>query len=305
MLKVAIKKDLYSNPLVFDELIKSPNKSVVCDRRGNFRAESKVVALIRKLILKIFGDLFGWEARKHAGWSQGLVHVFDQFEQNSREINKDLFEAHLKTAKTVKNILKISKSTKAKQAFNELKIKTVALKYRLGTAYSDKYAKHENADEDLYGALKSLAEAWKKNLVVFKKEAELSEREIAQLRTIAQYPKFATLIKNNPVLRERFFNWAILFRNNVDAFVQFPRTVEKLAEAGIAERIGKYGGQDLIIEEAIVGGKIHKDLTLPFEGRRESILDEKHIVTFSHDYKLSIQEIFNIFKARSTNMGNL
>lgn len=259
---------------------------------------------MRKIIKRIFGDFFGLEKRQHIGWSHGLVSVFDQLEQQRLLFNREKFSAYIKTAKAVKGSLKKHQSPEAKQALVDLKLRTTALKYRLGSEYKDKYAIQKDPDPKLLQELKPLVEEWKKTQIVFKTHA-LSPAETLQLETLARYPKLAELVLDTPALRHKFFDWAFLAKNNVHAFVQFPLTVGKLMEVGLSERIGRYGGQDLKIEDREIYGQTYKDLTLPFEGKSHSILNEKEVITLSYDYRLSIGDVFRIFKERKCVMGNL
>lgn len=298
MPEVSLSGNLITNPLAFEKLVQASKKSVICDDQGNFHVEYPLIAIIRKIVSVIFRDLFGCEARKYVGWAKGTVYAFDQCEQDKKH-SMEL----LKTAKTVKKILKQNKSSKVNVALTELKIRTTALKYRLGIKNAQQIP--EDKKVELYKKLESQAEAWKKTQIVYQTH-ELSPEEKRQLKTLLKYPKFAALVYEDETLRTKFFYWALLAKNNVGAFVQFPRTVEKLTDLGLSEKIGRYGGKDLQIKKEVDStGNLIKDLTLPFEGKHESILNEKHCVTLSNDYKLSIQEVFKIFKDRISIVGNL
>lgn len=291
-------------PETFERLIKNPTKDIVCDKQGNFYEESFIISLIKRIVIHIFGDLFHMKIDQQVGWVKGLVIAFDQLEQKRVPVNKPKYLAHLKAAKSVKALLKESPSPQVKEALLELKIRTLSLKYRLGSGYSEKYAKQSLANVQLLDALKPVAEDWKQKQIVYKTPT-LTPNHIHQLEILTQYPQFAALVKDHPLLRERFFTWALLEGNNVDAFVQFSRTVDKMIDVGLSKRIGKHGGKDLQIEEVEINGKRYKDLTLSFELSRESILDETHVVTLAYDYKLSIQEIFKIFEERIFRVGNV
>jgi hypothetical protein len=305
MSKMLIETNIIKNPEIFENLVLSPKKSVVCNNQGEFYEENCLKALIRKIACTIFGDFFGFISHKHIGWARGLVFTFDQFEQSRFEVNPDKYKSYLKTAKTVKAILKKNRSANVQKELRILKERTVALKYRLGAAYSAKYERQPQVDMKLFEDLKPLITAWKKTHIIFKSHELSEEKEINQVRILTQYPKFASLVRDHTPLRVKFFEWAILAKNPVDEFVQFPRTIEKLIDNCLFEKIGRYGGQDLKLEKKVIEGKIYKDLTLPFEGTRESILDEKHVVTLAHNYRLSIAEIYKIFRDRIKKVGNL
>lgn len=295
--------DLVSNARTFEKYIRATHRSVVCDDQGHFHRESRLTSIIRRCVHFIFRDLFGWEARKHLGWLKGLVCVFDYVEQNPGTINKSQLRSYFKTARTVKTVLRHNKSLKVKEMLLELKLKKMALKYRLGDRYKTKYNKVD-PDSKLFQKLKTQAEAWKKTQIAYKSH-ELTASESHQLETITCYRKWAALLKDHSDLQTKFFDWALLAKNNVDIFVQFPKITTKLTTCGLADRIGKYGGQDLQIEKIQRDGRSYKDVTLPFEGKRESILNETKEITLAYDYKLTLGEIFQIFKNRRFRVGNL
>lgn len=304
MSEIKIQKNIFDSPEVFEKLITTSKKNIICDHHGNFYEQNYLISIIKKIVHLIFRDLFGFEAKKYVGWTKGFTHTFDKIEQSRIEVNKPSFESHIKAFKAANQILKHNKSSKTKEALKDLKLRTTAFKYRLGVGYKDKYAKQDNVDAKLYEDLKTHAETWIKTQIVFKTK-ELTPKQIEQLETLTRYPKFAVIVKDDEILRHKFFDWALLANNNVDAFVQYPKTVEKIIDVGLSERIGRYGGNDLQIEEVKQDEKLYKELTLPFEGKRENILDGKHVVTLSHEYKLSIAEIFKIYKDREGKVGNV
>ncbi|QLH35675.1 MAG: hypothetical protein HWD61_05645 [Parachlamydiaceae bacterium] len=136
-------------------------------------------------------------------WAKGLVTIFDSLEQQPCKINKGYFAAHLKAAKAAKSILRQNKSPNVQSAFSELKLRTTALKYRLGGEYSEKYILQEVPDAKLFKELEPLVQEWKKTQIVFK-TSELSPSEINQLETLTRYPKIAVLVRDNSSLREKF-----------------------------------------------------------------------------------------------------
>lgn len=294
------RRNILATPEDFETLLNAEQKSVACDGRGVYWEEAWIISVIRRIVKKVFGDFFRWEARKHVNWAKGTVHVLDYVEQKRIELGKEgQLRPLLRAAKAVKNVLKKDVTPAAKVELQNLRVRMLSLKYRLGS-----YEKKGNVDPSLIEFCRRFAENWKETQVVFKVK-ELSQKELQQIEGLSRYPKFAQLMKDDEGLRESFFRWAILEKNNVDAFVQYYNTVSKLIDVDLSGRIATYGGADLRIEELDIEGKRYKDLTLPFEGKRHSLLNERHVVTFSHDYQLSIGEIFKIFKDRLTEVGNL
>src|ERR1700761_8252439 len=121
--------NLINHAPAFEKFVRTTNTSVVCDNKGRFHVESRLITLIRKCVRCIFQDTFGWEARKHLNWLKGLIYVFDYVEQNQMQVTQQQLNAYLKTARTVKNLLRNSKSSKIKEMIFELKLKKLALKY--------------------------------------------------------------------------------------------------------------------------------------------------------------------------------
>jgi hypothetical protein len=77
-------------------------------------------------------------------------------------------------------------------------------------------------------------------------------------------------------------------------------------ECGLSGRIGRLGGRDLKINKVSINEAVEeKILTLPFEGKPISILDENKLVIFRGNYKLTIAEIFSIFKNKVFRAGDL
>lgn len=305
MPKVLPYRNLLSDVEVFERFVASPKKSVICDSNGNFHTENRLKSAIKKIIYIIFGDLFGWQACKHEGWVRGLIHVYDQFEKSPGKIDPQQCQSFLKVTKSVKRILKKEESARSKAALYTLKIRSEAFKYRMNLI--DK----SEVNQELLAELCQLAEDWKKTQVAFDTHT-LSTKQVKQLERLTQYPKIAKIIKNHSSFGRKFFHWA-LFENrwkvfcglSPDVFVQFPKTVEKIMEIGLAEKIGRCGAEDLKIKEIKSEDIEYKDLTLPFEGQDESILDEEHTVTLAYDYKLTIREIFQIYKNRLYKVGNI
>ncbi len=52
-------------------------------------------------------------------------------------------------------------------------------------------------------------------------------------------------------------------------------------------------------------GVVEKVVTLPFEGVEHSILNGAHVITFRGNYRLSIDQIFALFKEKSVRVGSL
>jgi hypothetical protein len=103
--------------------------------------------------------------------------------------------------------------------------------------------------------------------------------------------------------------WAIRDGISILPFIAYPRIQKKIVLSGLNGRIGRMGGGSLKIQKVRNGqhptGVLEKVLTLPFEGRQLSILDDRRIVLFRGNYALTIGEIFEAFKNKKYEPGNL
>ena len=115
------------------------------------------------------------------------------------------------------------------------------------------------------------------------------------------------LLKSN-ALQEQFFEWALRDRNPVGIFVEYPAIQQKLTDNLLQTRIGRLGGQALNIKKVNLQGKENikeKVVTLLFEGKPISILDENQEIIFKGNYRLTLREVFNIFHNKESEVGNL
>lgn len=142
----------------------------------------------------------------------------------------------------------------------------------------------------------SIAREWKEQqpLILVK---ELSLREIDYLTYAASRFEFIEQLIRDPSLQSAFFKWVIRDGIHPQLFIDYPEIQRKLVSCHLNGRIGHQGGELI---------KIYPDkVTLPFEGVEYNILDSRQVVTFRGNYRLTIDQIFEVFKHKGHRVGNL
>lgn len=179
-----------------------------------------------------------------------------------------------------------------KCALTSLKTRVISLYHR---THSDRAV-----SEVSYHRILEEAQKWQRSDPLYRHK-DLTEKDKMRLREVCKYNKFVDLLMNNEMERKRFFQWTIRHRNYPDAFVLFRNTAEKLMNANLSTRIGRYGGKDLKVQRA---GDV-TILTLKINGIDRNILDGSKLYTLKNDYVLSVDAMFQIYKDRETTIGNL
>ncbi|MGK5594888.1 MAG: hypothetical protein ACSNEK_05985 [Parachlamydiaceae bacterium] len=178
---------------------------------------------------------------------------------------------------------------------HDLKLRLLSLKYRLESAPL-------HFSRSLFLKLKAEAEQWKKRqpLILIK---QLTINDLKELKKVARHREFIEVILKSQKHKELFFEWSIRDQNNALAFIQFPALVERLIECQLNGRISCHKENALKIQKFNVKGQLQKVVTLPFEGKDRSILDENEIVAFRGSVKATIFEIFEVFKNKDHHVG--
>lgn len=141
-----------------------------------------------------------------------------------------------------------------------------------------------------------LARDWKESqsLIITK---ELLPKEMDYLQDVAAHADFMEQLQRNPDLQHDLFKWVIRDGINPQVFIEYPELQKKLVNCHLNGRIGRQG-------EGIL--KVYPNkVTLPFEGVEYNLLDEKQVVTFKGNYRLTIEHIFEVFKNKGIRVGNL
>lgn len=145
-------------------------------------------------------------------------------------------------------------------------------------------------------AILDLAREWKESqpLIVDK---ELLPCEVDYLGYASARTDFVQQMVRESELRHDFFKWVIRDGINPQVFLEYPDLQKKLVRCHLNGRLARQG-------EGIL--KVYDDkVTLPFEGVEYNLLDEKQIVTFKGNYRMTIEHVFEIFKNKGVRVGNL
>lgn len=197
----------------------------------------------------------------------------------------------------------LEKKVKSRKLRHQFHQRIIALRYRLG--HSNGGLVLTALQPDILRDLEKTARTWKK-LRPLLYEKVLKDRDLRQLEHASCYPEFAELLLIDRSLRERFFDWVLRDHNSAEIFILFPALTKKIVECNLNGRLGRMGARHLCICRVPSSeGDLQQIVTLMVEGHNYSILDENAVVQLRGNYRLSIRDIFNIFKNKSVEMGNL
>lgn len=206
-------------------------------------------------------------------------------------------------AKSFMQELALWNSSKAKKYALKIKRNIIALLYRLEKINGgmDK----GNINKIKMNKLAKLAQTWKKeNPIIINKNLEYNET--IKLQECTRYDAFIDLLFMDNKLLTEFFNWAIRDNNAIAPFIEFPSVIDKLNLCALNGRIGRHGGNALVITKVENSrGILEKNLTLPIEGKPINILDGSKEIVFKGNYKLTIAQIFDVFKNKKYRVGEL
>lgn len=150
-----------------------------------------------------------------------------------------------------------------------------------------------------------LASRWRREQEL-EEEAHLSDRDKQILLEAARYPEFVNLLKEDREVRVQFFLWSLRDKLSVAVFIQYPHIQQKIVDVQLSGRISRIGSHLLRIQlrkiEATIQEKI---VTLPFEGREISLLDEDVRICLAENYELTLKQVFEIFKEKEIRIGRL
>lgn len=209
----------------------------------------------------------------------------------------------LREAGLIERELAQSRSYPAIRQHRLLKQALVALRYRLEKAnggLSPSTAAYSQVAE-----LAVLAIQWKKAQELVE-DVRLTGSDHELLAETATYAEFIALLKDDRDLRDSFFVWTLRDRLPVSVFIQYPALQQKLVECALHGRISRVGPQQLRIQLHELSAAIaEKVVTLPFEGKEISLLDESASINLQGNYILTVKEFFEIFRNKENAIGNL
>jgi hypothetical protein len=300
---VQIMKPINQNPRELIEALKQ-GLPITCGVDGKWLVEGKLMQLVRRC--------FGAEEGRLLALTHALIKELDlleqvpvKFEQENTKIalqDKD-FRSYLEAGQMIVKMLKKNGSSQSLSWSSCLDRKLIALQYRLENVNGG--LDPVKINEELSAQLKPMAVAWKNEQPIFSDKG-LTREEISILAETTTYIPFAELILTDSNLRSIYFEWILKDKNTVAPFVQYPHLHSKIIDSSLNGRIGRLGGGHLQVTKMLTNlGQYDKALTLLMEGKPISLLDEEKIVVFKGNYKLSIKEIFSLFKNKLYKVGNL
>lgn len=143
----------------------------------------------------------------------------------------------------------------------------------------------------------TIAREWKeKQPLILNKE--LSAKEVDYLTYTSSRLDFMETFLRDPDIQSAFFKWVIRDGIHPQLFIEYPELQKKLVRCHLNGRIGHQGGDLLKIYS-------NNTVTLPFEGIEHNILDGRQEICFRGNYRLTIDQIFEIFRHKGLRVGNL
>ena len=189
-------------------------------------------------------------------------------------------------------------TTAAQDAKEELIRRLIGLQYRAGL-------EKQRFSKSLFVALSEQAKTWKSEQFIYD-NFELTDEETAQIEKIASYPHFAKFALENRSIFLQVMPWALRDRCPVDIFVEFPKLQQDLFDAELEMKIGHFGEPLVRIEmEMREDGSLQKVANFLIEGEWVNVLDRTHTVTLRGGWKLTFEEIFEVFRNKVREIGDL
>lgn len=303
-------RTIRSNLVDFTAAVKR-GESINCTSKGEWYYENWFIRVVRYI--------FGLENRRLAN----VAYIFSRFldEQESHPVKfsagrriaalqGNTLQARLHTAQVLEGAMKARNACwRIQTQLNYLKRRVIALQYRYEAVNGGIDKKAYPAE--VYPKLMAIAQQWKNTQEILDPhEKAINKTETKYLKEAMRYPEFIKLLYRDKPLQDQFFKWTVRDHNSAGIFVEFPGKHQQIKESLLSWRFGRYHNKMLRIEKndvtPVVGSSFkEKHLTVAIEGKRVSMLDNKRTVTLSHNYKLTIQEILDMFKDKNHDYGNL
>lgn len=296
-----IKQTLYR----FSDAL-NQKKTVTLTRTGFWWEEGNFIAWIRKL--------FKIDVWPKVDLIRNFIYCIDRLENipirfASRPgvVLTQAFDFHgyLIAAQAVKNSVIGFKHPEIQKQLARLRRRMIAMLYRLEEENS---GLHKGANDiELVRKLQAVAAKWKRSQKIFW-HSLLSDFDMTLLEHACRYPDFVNLLFEDEDLMNDFFLWTLRDGLDVAPYIEFPANQEIITRNNLRGRIGRLGGDLLKIQKMPADEGLQykeKVLTLPFEGREISILDENRKIVFRGNYILTIKEVFKIFQNKHADVGNV
>jgi hypothetical protein len=275
-------------------------------RGGSWSIESTVRHFLRKL--------FRGEEKFYLSLASQMESEIDKISQHpilfsedpSKLTDIESYDEYLLAADILDKKLMRFSSEKTRKARNQLLLKTISCKYRIEESNGGVDA--SPVQQPLVNVLKKMLYKWKSTNELIS-DKSLTERDIRQLQEASQFPEFVLLLLKDSDIQQAFLQWVFRDGNQARIFIEYPQLQEKLVDCNLNGRVGKISEDDLKIIKISRnnGGEVvmEKIVTLPFEGVDHNILDEDHEITFKGNYRLKVGEIFEVFKNKNYEVGEL
>lgn len=270
------------------------NQNVRMDQQGKWTVEGWKSRLVRwiKPIDRFYNKIL---VGKTIELIEGLekIHILFSRSSESELPQSRQIQSYLLLAKKV--IRKYEDHSDLHDQIQKLRCYCIGLKYRLQNSQSNEVYALEKV-EDIFSK-------WKK-VNPMKGDREVNFHEKKVLEKTCHYRSFVKLLLRDSSIREEYFKW-VSEGNEADPFIQFPAKATSLTWHSVSKILGHHGGHQLQVEVHHTPRGCYKDLTMLFEGKRESILDDRKVVVLKHGYSLTLAEIFYIFRKRAEGFGNV
>ncbi len=279
-------------------------EAVSIDSAGRWKVDSFFITLLKRLIslgLPLIVPV-----------ALQFIKILDQLEETPIKFGAPQtldFNAYLLAAEALLRRLNLSTHSKALHAKNQLLRRIIALRYRLEPENGGEGP--ELSDPAAFIQILKLAAKWKQDQDIFYCK-ELSSLDHEKLAEAVRYKHFAERLLQDQDLCNLFFTYLLRDHLEIDFFIQFPALHEKLLTSNLQGRIGRMGREYLKIvkvgiSQNIISNSIsqEKNVTLPFEGIPCNILNPFTEVHLRGNYSLTINEVFEIFKNKYREVGNL
>lgn len=280
-----------------NEALKS-QEPVILESDGFWFVEGSLKQRIR-LILNL-------EENRIRSNAKSLTALLDKLETVPLKIKEKHqnfdYRGILETAHILLNQLKPFHTSDTVIIRNELRRRYIGLRYRLEGAMGGIVKAH--LSQHLWHKLVEIAEVWKKKQKIYA-DASLNEREIKRLKQSGAYPEFIDLLTADSHLMSKFMKWIMRDNINPAPFIEYPAAQERISKSHLSGRIGRLGGEHLKIVKSGIEEWEQKILTLPFEGRDQSILNPQSVIVFPGNLGLTLEEVFDVFKNKNKGVGEL
>lgn len=264
--------------------------------------------LVKDILPKKNKTIYLHQAKKIEEELDRIEGIPIQFSTENKEHDQKInYETILeKTDIIIKKLFAIN-SPKAQEQRRHLKYKLLSLKYRLEEINNGINPSPVNLP--LINLLKKIVRDWKNSNPFKQGDSGISDRDLSEIIVVSMYPEFVHMLIDDKKTRDAFMLWTFRDGNSAQIFIEYPSLQKKIVDCNLSGRIGRIGKSDLkIIKRAVNEHQrtvLEKIVTLPFEGVDRNILDPTERVTFRGGLKLTIEEIFQIFKNKNFKVGNL